>query len=71
MAATQNSGVWAGSTAKAVRGESSDSGGMSRLVDEVEAGIDELMFTLKLYGGMPEVEAALRAARRLLTRNQA
>jgi hypothetical protein len=40
-----------------------------RLVDEVEAGIDHLMFTLKSNGGMPEVEAALRAARRLLTRN--
>ena len=42
----------------------------SRVVDEVEAGIDQLMFTLKLNGGMPEVEAALRAARRLLTRSQ-
>jgi hypothetical protein len=46
------------------------SGGLGRVVDEVEAGIDELMFTLKVNGGMPEVEAALRAARRLLTRSQ-
>ena len=38
-------------------------------VDEVEAGIDDLMFTLKVNGGMPEVEAALRAARRLLVRS--
>jgi hypothetical protein len=44
-------------------------GNLGRLVDEVEAGIDELMFTLKANGGMPEVEAALRAARRLLTRS--
>ena len=42
-------------------------GGRSRMIDEVEAGIDHLMFTLKVNGGMPEVEAALRAARRLLT----
>jgi hypothetical protein len=43
--------------------------GLGRVVDEVEAGIDHLMFTLKVNGGMPEVEAALRAARRLLTRS--
>ena len=41
---------------------------LGRVVDEVEAGIDDLMFMLKVNGGMPEVEAALRAARRLLTR---
>jgi hypothetical protein len=39
-----------------------------RVVDEVEAGIDDLIFTLKANGGMPEVEEALRAARRVLTR---
>jgi len=44
-------------------------GDLCRVVDEVEAGIDDLMFTLKVNGGMPEVEAALRAARRLLTRS--
>lgn len=40
-----------------------------RLVDEVEVRIDELMFTLKLNGGMPEVKEAQRVARRLLTRS--
>lgn len=44
-------------------------GNRDRLVDEVEAGIDDLIFTLKTNGGMPEVEAALRATRRLLTRS--
>ena len=37
------------------------------MIDGVEAGIDHLIFTHKVNGGMPEVEAALRAARRLLT----
>lgn len=50
-------------------GQPGVSGDLGRVVDEVEAGIDELMFTLKVNGGMPEVEAALRAARRLLTRS--
>lgn len=58
-----------GATTEAVRGESSGSGDLSRVIDEVEAGIDDLIFTLKVNGGMPEVEAALRAARRLLTRS--
>lgn len=40
--------------------------GKRQVVDEVEAGIDDLMFRLKTSGGMPEVEAALRAARRQL-----
>jgi hypothetical protein len=39
----------------------------NRMLDEVESGIDHLIFTLKLNGGMPEVESALRAARRLVT----
>lgn len=56
-------------TVRAVRAESSASGLSEKVVDEVEAGIGDLMFTLKLHGGMPEVEEALRAARRLLTRN--
>ncbi len=43
--------------------------GQGQVVDEVEAGIDDLMFRLKTSGGMPEVEAALRAARRLLVRS--
>ena len=50
--------------------EKSSLGDRDRVFDEVEAGIDDLMFTLKVNGGMPEVEAALRAARRLLTRSQ-
>ena len=58
------------STTKALGGKSSHSGEKGRMVDEVEAGIDDLMFRLKTSGGMPEVEAALRAARRLLVRNQ-
>jgi hypothetical protein len=45
----------------------SSAGDRGRMIDEVEAGIDHLMFTLKVNGGMPEVESALRAARRLLT----
>ena len=45
-------------------------GDLGRVVDKVEAGIDDLMFTFKVNGGMPEVEAALRAARRLLVRSQ-
>jgi hypothetical protein len=45
------------------------SGDLGRVVDQVEAGIDDLIFILKVNGGMPEVEAALRAARRLLTRS--
>ena len=49
--------------------EANASADLGRVVDEVEAGIDDLMFMLKVNGGMPEVEAALRAARRLLTRS--
>ena len=56
-------------TASAPRREANASGDLGRVVDEVEAGIDDLMFMLKVNGGMPEVEAALRAARRLLTRS--
>ena len=47
----------------------SESRNPSGVTDEVEAGIDDLMYKLKDSGGMPEVEAALRAARRLLYRN--
>jgi hypothetical protein len=38
----------------------------SRTLDAVEGGIDDLIFRLKEMGGVPEVEEALRAARRLL-----
>ena len=52
------------------KSEPSKSRSPSGVADEVEAGIDDLMYKLKDSGGMPEVEAALRAARRLLYRNQ-
>ena len=55
------------STTKTKPSESSNPG---KVADEVEAGIDDPMYMLKDSGGMPEVEAALRAARRLLYRNQ-
>ena len=55
------------STPKSKPSESSNPG---KVADEVEAGIDDLMYKLKDSGGMPEVEAALRAARRLLYRSQ-
>ncbi len=55
--------------APAPGGGTNVSADLGRVVDEVEAGIDDLMFILKVNGGMPEVEAALRAARRLLTRS--
>jgi hypothetical protein len=45
-------------------------GGRKSALHEVEAGIDELIFTLKTNGGMPEVEEALRAARRLVVLSQ-
>ena len=40
----------------------------SRVFDEVEDGIDDLIFKLKGLGGVPEVQEALRAARRMLGR---
>lgn len=36
------------------------------VLDQVEDGIDELIVLLKLNGGLPTVEAALRSARRLI-----
>jgi hypothetical protein len=38
--------------------------------DEVEAGIDDLIFRLKIAGGAPEVEAKLREVRRSLHPSQ-
>ena len=67
--APPSSGRQGPATEMASGGGSGASGDLGRVVDEVEAGIDDLMFTLKVNGGMPEVEAALRAARRLLTRS--
>ncbi len=40
------------------------------MLDELEAGIDDLMFRLKVNGGLPEAEAKLREVRRILTRGQ-
>jgi hypothetical protein len=37
-----------------------------RVFDEVEAGIDDLIFRLKVAGGAPEIEAKLRDVRRSL-----
>jgi hypothetical protein len=36
------------------------------VLDQVEDGIDDLIVLLKLNGGLPAVEAALRSARRLI-----
>ncbi len=54
-------------TAKAGGGEKGQD--RSRRLDAVEGGIDDLIFALKEMGGVPEVEEALRAARRLLYRS--
>ena len=43
----------------------------SRVLDRIEAEIDEVIFILMGLGGFAEVESALRAARRLLTRSHA
>jgi hypothetical protein len=49
--------------------KSSHSASRSRVLDGVDAGIDELVFTLKKLGGFADVEAALRTARRVLARS--
>ncbi len=46
--------------------ESEHTEGRDRVLDEVEDGIDDLIFKLKESGGKPEVEEALRRVRRLL-----
>ena len=45
-------------------------GGQEQSLDKLEGGIDDLIFQLKTMGGRPEVEEALRRARRLLYRGQ-
>jgi hypothetical protein len=40
------------------------------LLDELEVGIDELIFELNSLGGLSEVEEALREARRLIVRHE-
>lgn len=45
-------------------------GDRERLLDEMESDIDDLIHRLKDQGGRPEVEEALRRARRLLVQGQ-
>jgi hypothetical protein len=45
-------------------------GDQERLLDEMESEIDDLIHRLKDQGGRPEVEEALRRARRLLVQGQ-
>ena len=49
-----------------VRSEAAQTEDKDQVLDEVEEGIDELIFRLKGIGGRPEVLEALRRARRLL-----
>ena len=44
------------------------SSAQGRSFDELEAMIDDMIFQLKAHGGQPDVEEALRQARRLLGR---
>jgi hypothetical protein len=48
----------------------SQAGDQERLLDEMESDIDDLIHRLKDQGGRPEVEEALRRARRLLVQGQ-
>lgn len=41
----------------------------AKTLDGIEAGIDDLIFSLKSIGNFADVEAALRSARRLLARS--
>jgi hypothetical protein len=43
--------------------------GQDRMLNEVEDGIDDLIFKLKEVGGKPEVLEALKKARRILARS--
>jgi hypothetical protein len=52
-----------------VRSEAAQTEDKDQVLDEVEEGIDELIFRLKGLGGRPEVLEALRRARRLLYQN--
>jgi hypothetical protein len=53
------------------RGSGSQSGGddRSRVLTRLEGQIDELLFAIKVAGGLPEFEEALRRARRILARS--
>ena len=50
------------------QGSVSQSGGAdrTRVLTKLEGQIDELLFTIKVAGGLPEFEEALRRARRIL-----
>jgi hypothetical protein len=50
--------------------ESAGTGDRDRVFDEVEAGIDDLIFRLKVAGGATAIEAKLREVRRLLHPSQ-
>ena len=49
-----------------VKSEAAQTEDKDQVLDEVEEGIDDLIFRLKGLGGRPEVLEALRRARRLL-----
>src|SRR4051812_32535699 len=51
-------------------GAETQGGDQGRVLDQMEGTIDDLIFRLKTLGGRPEVEEALRRARRLLYRGQ-
>ncbi|MBV8557649.1 MAG: hypothetical protein JO116_18965 [Planctomycetaceae bacterium] len=53
------------------QGSGSQSGGAdrTRVLTRLEGQIDELLFAIKVAGGLPEFEEALRRARRILARS--
>jgi hypothetical protein len=53
------------------QGSGSQSGGVdrARVLTRLEGQIDELLFAIKVAGGWPEFEEALRRARRILARS--
>jgi hypothetical protein len=53
------------------RGAGSQSGGddRTRVLTRLEGQIDEMLFEVKVAGGLPEFEEALRRARRILARS--
>jgi len=51
-------------------GAEAQGGDQGQVLDQMEGTIDDLIFQLKTMGGRPEVEEALRRARRFLYRDQ-
>jgi hypothetical protein len=53
------------------QGSGSQSGGAdrTRVLTRLEGQIDELLFAIKVAGGLPEFEEALRRTRRILARS--